>query len=158
MILLGQRPNARDPKPDTESWLRYLVSIYEATPSSVPTVDGKVKSWPLFPLSEAPWPLLMPLAHAVPLSEAEYIGKGYQGEHGPDRFHTYGPFRDDAKAMPYELQPSRWFWDAWPDRIVHGGECVSISIGTVDFYCSLGKPAVWAWASRDTLTLSRSTM
>jgi TPR repeat protein len=86
----------------------------------------------------------MPLAHSVPLSEARYIWEAYQGEHGPDRFHTQGPFRDGADAMPYELQPSQWFWDAWPDRIVHGGECVPISKGTVDFYCALGKPAVWA--------------
>ncbi len=144
MVLLGQRPATRDDKPDTVTWLRYLVSIYESTPASTPTVDGKVMPWPLFPIDKSPWPLLMPLARPMPLKEAKYIWETFQDMHGSDRYHTYGPFRNDADAMPYELQPSPWFWDAWPDRIVHGGECVPISKGTVDLYSSLGKPAVWA--------------
>lgn len=144
MVLLGQRPAAREEKPDTATWLRYLVSIYEATPSSTPTLEGRVMSWPLFPIDKAPWPLLMPLARPVPLGEAKYIWETFQGEHGTDRYHTYGPFLDAAAAMAYELQPSPWFWDAWPDRIVHGGECVPISKGTVDLYSCLDKPAVWA--------------
>jgi len=144
MVLLGQRPGSRGKKPDTASWLRYLVSIFESNPGSTPALDGKRMSWPLFPLDRAPWPLLMPLARPVPLGEARYIWETFQGQHGSDRFHTYGPFRGDADAMPYELQPSPWFWDAWPDRILHGGECVSISKGTVDLYSSLARPAVWA--------------
>jgi hypothetical protein len=98
--------------------------------------------WPLFPIKSAPWPLLMPLVHKVPLKESSYIWEAYQGEHGEDRFHTYGPYRDDATAMPDMLLPSHWFWDAFPDRIVHGGECIPISKGTVDLYSSLGKPAM----------------
>ena len=144
MVLLGQRPAARAPRPDTVAWLRYLASINEATPISTPTADGKPMPWPLFPIDKAPWPLLMPLAHRVPLGEAQYIWEQFQGVHGSDRYHTYGPYRDDADAMEYELQPSQWFWDAWPDRILHGGECVNISKGAVDFECCLCKPAVWA--------------
>jgi hypothetical protein len=144
MVLLGQRPGARDPKPATDDWLRYLVAINASRPSSTPTVDGKTLQWPLFPLQTAPWPLLMPFAHPVPLSEADYIWETFQGEHGSDRYHTYGPYRDDDDAMPDSLRPSRWFWDAWPDRIIHGGECVPISKGTVELYSSLGKPAMWA--------------
>jgi hypothetical protein len=145
MIHLGQRPASRQPAPATAAWLQHLASIYEATPSSVPTLKGnRVLNWPLFPLDKAPWPLLMPLARPVPLDEANYIWETFQGEHGPDRYHTYGPYRSAAAALPYELQPSRWHWDAWPDRIFHGGECVSISIGTVDLYSSLCKPAVHA--------------
>jgi hypothetical protein len=140
MVLLGQRPGARQPKPPTETWLRYLASVYEASPSSTPTG----MSWPLFPLTEAPWPMLMPLAHPVPVDEAKYIWEAFQGQHGDDRYHTYGPYRNDDDAMPYELKPSHWFWDAWPDRTQWGGECVPISKGTVDFYSSLGKPAMWA--------------
>ncbi|MGO8701268.1 MAG: hypothetical protein ACLQVY_26565 [Limisphaerales bacterium] len=144
MVLLGQRPARREEKPDTVAWLRHLVSIYEATPRSTPTVDGKAMLWPLFPIPKAPWPLLMPLARPVPLGEAQYIWEAFQGEHGPDRYHTFGPFRGGDDAMPYKLQPSPWFWDAWPDRILHGGMCVPISKGTVDLYSCLGKPAVWA--------------
>lgn len=144
MILLNQRPAAREPKPDTVAWLRHLVAINEAMPASTPALSGKAMPWPLFPIASAPWPLLMPLAHPVPLSEANYIWEAFQGEHGPDRYHTYGPYRGDDDVMPDSLRPSRWFWDAWPDRIVHGGMCVPISKGTVDLYSALGKPAMWA--------------
>ncbi|MDB6066341.1 MAG: hypothetical protein JWR26_2549 [Pedosphaera sp.] len=144
MVILGQRPAARDPNPDTTTWLRHLVSIYEATPSSTPTLDGKVLPWPIFPITEAPWPLLMPLARSVPLNEANFVWEAFQGQHGSDRYHTYGPYRGDEDAMPDELQPSPWFWDAWPDRLVHGGMCVPLSKATTDFYLSLGEPAVWA--------------
>jgi F5/8 type C domain len=144
MVVLGQRPGAREPKPDTVTWLRYLASVYEATPASTPTIDGTKMSWPLFPIDRAPWPLLMSLARPVPMGETRYIWEAFQGEHGPDRYHTYGPFLDAEGTMPLELQPSPWFWDAWPDRIVHGGECVPISQGTMDLYSCLAKPAVWA--------------
>lgn len=140
LIVLGQRPASRDAKPGTTAWIKHLVAINEAKPASVP--NGM--TWPLFPLDTAPWPLLMPLAHPVPLSEADYIWEAYQGLHGDDRFHTYGPYRGDEDLMPNCLNPSRWFWDAWPDRIVHGGMCVPISKGTVDLYTSLGRPAMWA--------------
>lgn len=144
MVILGKRPAARDPKPSTEDWLAHLAANNDATPSSTPTTDGKPMPWPLFPIDTAPWPLLMPLAHPVPISEADYIWEAFQGEHGSDRFHTYGPYRDDDDVMPDSFRPSRWFWDAWPDRIIHGGECVPISKGTVELYSSLGEPAMWA--------------
>lgn len=140
MVVLGQRPGAREKKPVTAAWFKHLVAINEATPSSTP---DKMQ-WPLFPLATAPWPLLMPLAHPVPLSEANYIWEAFQGEHGSDRYHTYGPYLGDNDVMPLALRPSKWFWDAWPDRIVHGGMCVPISKGTVDLYSSLGKPSMWA--------------
>ncbi|HLV79971.1 MAG TPA: hypothetical protein VKT32_06790 [Chthonomonadaceae bacterium] len=144
MVLLGQRPGAREPKPSAVAWIRHLIALNEATPISTPTQDGKPMPWPLFPIDVAPWPLLMPLAHAVPQSEASYIWEAFQGEHGPDRYHTYGPYQGDDGVMAASLKSSRWFWDAWPDRIVHGGMCVPISKGTVDLYSALNKPAMWA--------------
>ena len=140
MILDGMRPPARDPRPASPVWLKHLIATFESAPKSSPPGIG----WPLFPVKTAPWPLLMPLVHAVPLTEANYIWESFQGEHGDDRFHTYGPYRDDVTAMPDMLLPSKWFWDAFPDRIVHGGECIPISKGTVDLYSSLGRPAMAA--------------
>jgi len=90
MVLLGQRPAAREPPPDTITWLRYLASIYEATPSSTPVLKGHPIAWPLFPIAQAQWPLLMPLAHPVPLGEAKYIWARFQDATSPDRFHKYG--------------------------------------------------------------------
>jgi hypothetical protein len=140
MVQLGQRPAHREAGPDQVTWLRYLASIYEAKPSSVP----KGKGWPLFPLDSAPWPLLMPMSHTVPLGEAQYIWEKYQGEHGPDRFHSYGPYREPPQVVPYELQPMPWSWGAWPSRIQAGGECVVMSGITVDLYSALGKPSIRA--------------
>jgi hypothetical protein len=144
MVLLNQRPASRDPKPNIIAWMKHLVQINEATSTSTPDSNGKPMPWPLFPIDKAPWPLLMPLAHSVPLKEANYIWETFQGEHGPDRYHTYGPYYGDDDVIANSLKPSEWFWDAWPDRIVHGGECVPISKGTVDLYSSLNKPAMWA--------------
>jgi hypothetical protein len=75
MVLLGQRPAAREGKPDTANWVRHLASIYQATPSSTPTLEGAVMSWPLFPIHKAPWPLLMPLARPVPLAKRTISGR-----------------------------------------------------------------------------------
>ena len=144
LILLGQRPAAREAKPATVAWMRHLAAHNAAKPTSTPAQDGRPMTWPLFPLDTAPWPLLMPLAHPIPLSEANYVWEAFQGEHGPDRYHTYGPYRGDDDVVPDSLRPSQWFWDAWPDRIIHGGMCVPISKGTVDLYSALGKPAMWA--------------
>jgi hypothetical protein len=144
MVLLGQRPAKRESLPDTVTWLRYVTSIYEANPGPMPVLKDTQLSWPLFPIAQAPWPLLLPLAHPVPLGEAKYIWERFQDVNSSDRFHTYGPYRSPPKAMPYELQPSSWFWSAWPDQIIHGGECIPISEATVELYSSLGKPAGYA--------------
>ncbi len=137
MVANGQRPAARTSQPDCITWLKHVASLYESNPSSVP--PGM--TWPLFSLTATPWPLLMPLSHSVPLDEANYLWETYQGLHGDDRYHTYGPYRDDLTEMPDELLPSRWFWNAVPDQIVHGGECMPISLATIDLYASLGKPS-----------------
>jgi len=137
MIVLKQRPPGRTGKPDCVDWLKHLISTYESSPASTP---GGM-TWPLVSLNSTPWPLLMPLSHSVPLDEANYLWEAFQGFHGQDRYHTYGPYRDDLTAMPDMLLPSRWFWNAVPDQIVHGGECMPISLATIDLYSSLAKPA-----------------
>ncbi len=106
------------------TWLRYLAPVYEARPVSLRKgKDGRPAAWPRFPMDRAPWPLLLPLAQTYPVREAKYIWEKYQGQHGPDNFHTYGPYRKGASVFLAELQPSPWHWHAWPDLIVHGGVC-----------------------------------
>jgi TPR repeat protein len=141
MILLGQRPSARTARPACVEWLKHVLALYESTPSSTPSQDGRPMPWPLFSLTSTPWPLLMPLSHPIPMDEAKYLWEAFQGERGPDRYHTYGPYRDDLTEMPDELIPSHWYWNAVPDQIVHGGECMPISLATIDLYSALGKPA-----------------
>ncbi len=138
MIVLNQRPASRTQKPNCVDWLKHLIATYESNPISTPS-EGM--HWPLFSLEQTPWPLLMPLSHPVPLDEAKYLWDSFQGLHGQDRYHTYGPYRDDLTAMPDMLAPSKWFWNAVPDQIIHGGQCMPISLATLDLYSSLGKPA-----------------
>jgi hypothetical protein len=145
MVRLGQRPAEREAFPSTVVWLRHLASVYEAKPSSTPPLKkGGVMSWPLFPMDRAPWPLLMPLSRSLPLGEADYIWEKFQGRHGDPRYHTYGPYKHPEGVQPLELQPSPWHWNAWPDRIVHGGVCTTMSGIAIDTHVSLCQPSVGA--------------
>jgi hypothetical protein len=130
MVRLGQRPAEREAFPSMAVWLRHLASVYEATPSSTPPLKkGGVMPWPLFPMDRAPWPLLMPLNRSLPIGEANYIWEKFQGQHGGQRYHTYGPYQHFDRVRPLELMPSTWHWNAWPDRIVHGGVCTTMAPG-----------------------------
>jgi hypothetical protein len=141
LITLGERPAQRDPTPDSADWLRYLSSIYE---SKVDNQSGTPPPWPRFPMAVAPWPLLMPLAHAYPLREAGYIWAKYEGHYGTQRMHTYGPYEMPSTEWPRELQPSVWYWSAWPDVTVHGGECTVMAPMAVENNVALGVPAMMA--------------
>ena len=142
MIVLGQRPAKRQPRPDLATWLKYLATVYESSPALPKTADKDPKRWPLFPMDKAPWPLLMPLSRPMPLDEARYIYEKFEGQHGRDRYHTYGPYRGWEAQLRAELHPSPWHWGAWPDRIVHGGVCVTMSGIAIDTHRSLCQPAI----------------
>ena len=134
LVALHQRPVDRDYQPDPASWLKHLASIYEA----------RWLDWPRFPMDRAPWPLLMPLYHAYPLNEAQYIWEAYQGKHGWDHYHSYGPYVKDAAEWALELHPSPWHWDAWPDVIIHGGVCTTMAPMSVELHVALCEPAMMA--------------
>jgi hypothetical protein len=84
----------------------------------------------------------MPLTRPMPLDEARYIYEQFQGQHGPDRYHTYGPYRGAEAQLRAELQPSPWHWSAWPDTIVHGGTCIVMSQISINTHRALCEPAV----------------
>jgi hypothetical protein len=140
--------------PSEVAWLQYLAATFESTPSMPPVAKPKkgnkadkginVMKWPLFPMAEAPWPLLMPLAHSIPLDEAQYIRDKFNGLHGESRLHTYGPYKGPAGVIPLELQPSPWHWKAWPDLIVHGGVCTTMCVIAIDTQNCLCIPSVHA--------------
>ena len=142
MVAIGQRPAKRQPRPDIATWLKYLATVYESTPTFPKTADKDPRHWPLFPIDKAPWPLLMPLARPMPLDEARYIYEKFEGMHGRDRYHTYGPYHKWEAQLRLELKPSPWHWVAWPDRIIHGGVCVTMSGIAVDTHRALCQPAV----------------
>jgi hypothetical protein len=142
MVRLGERPAKRQALPDLVNWLKYLASVYESKPQIPKTGDKDPTRWPLFPMDKAPWPLLMPLSRTMPLDEARFIYEKFEGKHGNDRYHTYGPYHGDDARMRGELKPSIWHWNAWPDRIVHGGVCVVMSGIAIDTHRALCEPAV----------------
>ncbi|HEX3602339.1 MAG TPA: hypothetical protein VHU84_19450 [Lacipirellulaceae bacterium] len=142
MVVLGQRPAKRQPRPDVATWLKYLASVYESSPTIPPVNDKDPKRWPLFPIDRAPWPLLMPLSRPMPLDEARYIYEKFEGEHGKDRYHTYGPYRKWEGELRASLVPSPWHWGAWPDRIMHGGVCTTMSGIAIDTHRALCQPAL----------------
>jgi hypothetical protein len=155
MIKLGQRPAHRGPMPDEVAWLKYLATVYESKPAKPEDRKDQKKgnkadkgidvmNWPLFPMEQAPWPLLMPLAHSIPLDEAHYIWDKFNGVHGEERLHTYGPYKKEPAVIPLELEPSSWSWKAWPDLIVHGGVCTTMSVIAIDAQNSLCLPSVHA--------------
>ncbi len=142
MVALGERPAKRQPRSDIATWLKYLATVYESTPAIPKTADKDPRHWPLFPMDKAPWPLLMPLARPMPLDEAHYIYEKFEGKHGRDRYHTYGPYHKWEASLRLELKPSPWHWVAWPDRIIHGGVCVTMAGIAVDTHRALCQPAV----------------
>jgi hypothetical protein len=142
MVTLGERPAKRQPRPDIATWLKYLTTVYESTPTFPKAADKDPRHWPLFPIDKAPWPLLMPLARPMPLDEARYIYEKLEGQHGRDRYHTYGPYHKWEAQLRLELKPSTWNWGAWPDRIIHGGVCVTMSGIAIDTHRALCQPAV----------------
>ncbi|HZZ28447.1 MAG TPA: hypothetical protein VFE46_10640 [Pirellulales bacterium] len=142
MIILGQRPGKREPYADIITWLKYLATVYESKPNIPPVADRDPKHWPLFPMDKAPWPMLMPLARPMVMSDAHYIYEKFEGQHGHDRYHTYGPYRKEDAELRYELQPSTLPWKAWADRIIHGGVCTTMSGISIDTHRALCEPAV----------------
>jgi hypothetical protein len=142
MIQLGQRPAKRQSAPELVPWLKHLAEVYESKPSIPKASGGDPTRWPLFPMDQAPWPLLMPLSRPLQLDEANYIYEKFEGKHGPDRYHTYGPYRKWEAQLRAELEPSEWHWGAWPSRVDHGGVCVVMAGIAIDTHRALCQPAV----------------
>ncbi|MEN9361911.1 MAG: hypothetical protein RL095_3446 [Verrucomicrobiota bacterium] len=121
MLAKGLRPARRDPFPGVAEWIRYLDSID-----------------PRFPVTSAPWPILMPLAKGWPLREARDIWQRCQKG---GKLPTYGKYQGKDKVIPARLEPSPWAWSSWQGTYQAGGVChemSSIGLGTL---ISLGVPA-----------------
>ncbi len=142
MVGQGVRPEKRGDHPRVADYLKFLDRIH-STPKSKMALEAGQK-WPLYPVKESPWPILMPLSMAWPLDEAEYIWQKYQGKHGGKRLHTYGPYNRFPVGVDNSLDKSQWHWSAWPSVITTGGVCGTMSSIANGTYTSLGVPIVKA--------------
>ncbi|NWK56036.1 hypothetical protein HW115_10470 [Verrucomicrobiaceae bacterium N1E253] len=143
-IMLAQelRPAKRSDYPRVSEYLVFLDKIYQTPASQLSLEDGQ--RWPLYPVKESPWPILMPLSMTWPLDEAEHIWEKYQGKHGGKRLHTYGPYNRFPVGVDRSLEPSPWHWSSWPSTITTGGVCGTMSSIANGTLTSLGVPIVKA--------------
>lgn len=142
LITEGQRPKTRTQTPKVADYYQFLVKAVETPASEMSLEPGQ--RWPVFPTTTAPWPLLMPLAHGIPLDEAQFIVEKYQGKHGPKRLHNYGPYRKGAKAFHPKFEDRKWHWSSYPSTILEGGVCGTMSTISMQAYTALGKPILKA--------------
>lgn len=121
MTAAGMRPEERDPFPSLADFCRYLA-----------------RAETRFPVREAPWPLLMPLAKGWPIREAQDIqARVAKGGKPP----TYGKYQGKELVLRARLEPSPWHWNSWQGTYQAGGVCHEMSTIGVGTYVSLGVPA-----------------
>lgn len=106
MSATGSRPSKRTDYPSVAEFVRYLDGILNKPRTDLKLEDNQ--KWPLFPVAETPWPLLMPLSKGWPLDEAKSIFEKYRGEHGSRRLHLYGPYQNGLATVRPGLHDSAW--------------------------------------------------
>lgn len=142
LITEGSRPPQRSQTPKVADYFKFLVKINETPAAELPLAEGQ--SWPIFPTTSAPWPLMMPLTHGIPLDEASFIWEKFQGKHGEKRLHNYGPYRKGKKAFHPTFDDRPWHWSSYPATIMEGGVCGTMSTISMQAYTALGKPILKA--------------
>lgn len=142
-IAKGIRPTQRSSAPSIAAYIQALAKKIE-TPldlSAASDKKGKLIEWPMFPVAKAPWPVLMGLGLTWPLDESQYIFEKLQGRHGERRLHLYGPYRKAGDEMTVaSLTEIPWASSAWPQQILTGGVCGTMSTLAAGSYISLGVP------------------
>lgn len=92
----------------------------------------------LFPLSKAPWPLLLLLTQKDPLDESTYWWNYYKGKGSVPGYATYS-FDYTKPEIRYADGP--WHPDATPRILVDGGVCGRLSTMAEFAQRSIGTPA-----------------
>lgn len=142
LIIDGKRPKERSATLSVSEYFKFLVKINKIPAPDLPLDEGQ--QWPIFPVTTAPWPLLMPLSHSIPQDEADYIWSKFLGKQDGKRIHTYGPYRKGAAAQNPTYDSREWHWKAWPSLIKEGGVCGTMSTIAMWTYTTLGRPVLKA--------------
>ena len=92
----------------------------------------------LFPLSKAPWPLLLLLTQQDPLDESTYWWNYYKGKGEVPGYATYS---FDYTKPEIRYNDGNWHPDATPRILVDGGVCGRLSTMAEFAQRSIGTPA-----------------
>ncbi|MEN9361920.1 MAG: hypothetical protein RL095_3455 [Verrucomicrobiota bacterium] len=142
-VATGIRPAKRSEAPRVSDYIISLAQRLE-TPLELSTLQdkkGQALKWPMFPVAQAPWPVLIGLGLTWPIDESRYVFDKLQGKHGDKRLHTYGPYRHPCLELTADsLSEIPWAAAAWPSQIVTGGVCGTMATLAAGTYISLGVP------------------
>jgi hypothetical protein len=137
----------RRPQP-VASFVKQLVAEYE---TKLPHFAAGPQ-WPLFPLADAPWPLLLPLRDTVPANEMAYVWNHFRDDPtatphdvpmpAGKRIMTYGHYTFDYEKPAVALMASAWNPESLPRIVQDGGVCGRLSALAEFSYISLGRPAM----------------
>jgi len=121
--------------------LRKVISRFE---TKLPVFADKGPEWPLFPLDQAPWPLLAPMRQTVSDRELDYLWDRFTGKTatGPKRMVTYSRYTFDYEKPEIRYKSSAWYPTALPRIIEDGGVCGRQSTLAQLTQVALGRPAV----------------
>ena len=139
-----RRGSTRRRRRSSSSW---WPSTRPGCPASPPAPQ-----WPLFPLADAPWPLLLPLRATPAPDEMRYVWNHFRGNPTATpndvpmptgkRLMTYGHYTFDYDKPEVRFARSAWNPDALPRIVQDGGVCGRLSSLAQFSYTSLGRPAM----------------
>lgn len=109
-----------------------------------PAPAGAKQAWPIFPVSRAPWPLLVWFKASVPDRECEWIWERYWGRIPGQAAGIvgYGRYSWDYDRKPeVKHKASAWHPNSLPRIWEDGGVCGRLSTMADTFRRALGMPA-----------------
>lgn len=142
----GLFPKDPDPVPTLGERCAFLIRNFGHVFSDAEKVAKKI-SWPRFPLDQAPWPVLVMIAHdAQPLRERQeawerYRDKGILVGYGE---YTGGIAQNDMMQRARRLTPFAFNYGSLQMMLKDGGVCGTMANIAVRGNSSLGVPAATA--------------
>lgn len=119
--------------------LRWLVDRLDET-----APEGAKQPWPIFPMTRAPWPLLLWFRDTPPERERDWIWERYWGRISgqPAGIIGYGRYSWDYDRKPeVKHKASAWHPNSLPRIWEDGGVCGRLSTMADTFRRTLGVPA-----------------
>jgi len=119
--------------------LRWLVDRLDE-----PAPEGAKQPWPIFPMAQAPWPLLVWFRDVPPERERDWVWERYWGRipQQPAGIIGYGRYSwDYARNPAFKYKASAWHPNSLPRIWEDGGVCGRLSTMADVFRRTLGIPA-----------------
>lgn len=109
-----------------------------------PAPEGAKQPWPIFPMAQAPWPLLIWFRDVPPERERDWVWERYWGRipQQPAGIIGYGRYSWDYSRKPeFKFKASAWHPNSLPRIWEDGGVCGRLSTMADVFRRTLGIPA-----------------